>query len=68
MYYNHTNTSKYKYWHVTSVPRRHSRGSAWLYRAGLRGSAMRPCVPRRIHVGSREKYTIVAFLLINLNT
>ena len=60
MYYNHTITSKYKYWHVTSVPRRHSRGP--------RGSTMWPCVPRRTHVGSREKYPHFAFILINLNT
>ena len=36
-------------------------------RTGLHGAAMWPRVPRRIHVGSREKYPLFAFILIILN-
>ena len=36
-------------------------------RVGPRGSATWPCVPRRIHVSSRDKCTLFALFLINLN-
>ena len=35
-------------------------------RMGTRGAAMSPCMPRRIHVGSREYYPLFVFILINL--
>ena len=36
-------------------------------RAGPRGSVTWPCVPRLIHVGPRDKCTLFALFLINLN-
>ena len=37
-------------------------------RVGPCGSAMWPCMPRRIHVNPRDKCTFFALFLINLNS
>ena len=49
--------NKYKYAGVNMSPPRHAGG-----RARPRGRAKWPCMPRHVHVGSRDKVTF--FLLI----
>ena len=60
MYYNPNIMSKYKYVYV-SHPRHASA------RVGSRGSAMWPCVPRRIHVSHTKINPLFILFLIILN-